>query len=115
MVPHLRQAMFRQVLDVLGVRLFRSAVDILVQTLVGVSIIGLGVVHGPGLDLIFIDPYLAVLHPGIETLQPFRRIVGTHPRFVAVVPVVHTANQIPSFDMSVRHQGTAVSATAIEY
>ncbi len=62
-VTDLGQAVFSQMLYILGVWLFRPTVDILVQALVGVPIVGLRIVNCPSSDLILINPDLAVLHP----------------------------------------------------
>ena len=74
-VAHLGESMLRQVLDVLGVRLFRPAVDILVQALIGIPVIGLRVGTGPGPDFVLVHPDLPVLDPGIESMQPLGRVV----------------------------------------
>jgi hypothetical protein len=114
-VADLGQAVLRQVLDVFVMRLFRPTVDVFVQALVGLPVVGLGIVLGPDPDLILIDPDLAVLHPGIESLQTFRRIVGAHTGFVAVVPVMHAAHQISAFYMAIRHQRATVQTASIEH
>ena len=115
MVTDLGQPVFGQVLDVLIVRLLRPAVVILVESLVGLAIVGLGIVQRPGADLVLIHPDLVAFHPGAEAVELFRGIVGADAGLVAVVPVVKATDDISALDAAVGHQGTAVRAAAVEH
>jgi hypothetical protein len=88
MAANLAEPVVGQMLDVLIMRLFGPTVKIPIKTLIGVSIIRLGVLQFPGNYLVFIDPDDSIFNPGAEAFLPFLGIIGTHTCLVAVVPPV---------------------------
>ena len=57
------QAMLGEMLNVTGMRFLVCAMYILVQALVGIAIIRLRIIDGPGFDFIFVNPDLDILQP----------------------------------------------------
>ena len=88
---------------------------ILVQTLVGVTIVWLRMLVRPGFQFVFVDEHFAALDPGRESWQGFPVVVLADARIEAVVPTVHTANQVIAVDMAIRHECATVGAAAVEH
>ena len=76
MMTDLRQAMFGEMLDVLIMWFFGSAMQVLVEALVGLTIVRLRILQRSRTDFFLVDPHLGVFDPGLETMQALRRTVG---------------------------------------
>ena len=74
---------------------------ILIIAQIRVSIERLGIFIVPGGDLVFVHVELAALHPGGELMQRFFIVVFRNAGVVAVIPIMHAANQIVAFYMAV--------------
>ncbi len=88
---------------------------ILIHALVAVSVIRLGIVTLPSCDLVGVDDDVVVLHPRREHSQPFIVVVGRDAGRNAVVPAMHTTDQILAGHVAVGHEGATVKTSAVEH
>ncbi len=95
-MAQLAQSVSGQLLDVAVLRLVRRAVDVLIESEIGVTLVGLWIVDGPGCDLAFVDQdsVRLLVDPSTELVQ--RLVVGilADAGVGAVVPVVEPADQV---------------------
>ena len=115
MVAGLAQPVVGELANEFDVGLIRGAHRVLKCPLIGVAVIGLRVRALPGEDFFFIHPHLVLLHPGVELGQDFAVVVFADPGVVAVIPAVHTADQVVAGDVAVGHQRAAVGAAPVQY
>ena len=79
-----------------------------VEALVCVPVVGLRVLHFPRSNFIGVDKDIVPFEPRTESLQPLIGIVGADTGSVAVVPVVHAANEVLALNVAVGKQGSAM-------
>jgi len=92
-VAKLAQTVLGEMLNVLIVGFFGTAVKVLVETLIRIAIIGLRILLFPGCNFLLVDPNGAVLDPGLEVVELFLRVVRADPGRVAVVPACSSSGQ----------------------
>jgi hypothetical protein len=88
---------------------------ILIDTLVGVTLKRLRMLKRPARDLIFINENLTILDPGVEFWQRLIIVVFADSCVDAIVPSMHTTNQISAIDSAIGHQCAPMRTASVQY
>lgn len=102
--------------DFAGMRLFSGAMTgVSIEPQIRFAEIGLRVLMRPGVDFILINQNIIALDPSLEFGQLFRVVVRGHAAVEAVIPIMHTANEVLATHKAVRHQSAPVQTATIEH
>ena len=85
-----------------------EAVQILILTLVGITIVRLWILGFPLGHLVLVDPDTTVFDPSGKLVESLRRLVRADSAPVLEVPTVNAADQIVASDRAIGKQSTTV-------
>jgi len=116
MVPDLSQSVPGKFLNVCVVRFLGPSVGILIETQVFLSLIGLRVLLEPAHYLFLIHQHRIpfAVDPSSKLVEGLGVVVFAHSRVQAVIPSMHTTNQVMAVHVPIGHEGATVEAPPIE-
>ena len=115
MVAQLRQSVGGQCSHQPSVWLVGRSVDVLKFPLIRVEVVGLRVIGFPLSDFVDVDHHLVAVKPRRELVQPLTVAVAADAGAIAVVPAVHTTDEVVAANDTIGHHHATMLAAAIEH